>query len=77
MSEPKTVGEALLDQISKISDALTKLQQQGLPKELLVLWIHKKTRLPQREIRAILEALQEINKEFQKPLPTQRGQPTH
>jgi len=68
MSEAKTVGEELLEQIKKISDALEVLISKGLPESLLIVWIHKKTRLPQRDIKAVLEALKEINKEFQKPI---------
>lgn len=68
MSEPKTVGMELLQQISKISEALQILTQKGLPESLIVLWIQKKTRLPQRDIRAVLDALKEIKKEFDKPL---------
>jgi hypothetical protein len=67
MSNPKTVGEELLDQIKKISDALDFLTRKGLPESILILWIQKKTHLSQKDIKAVLEALRGIEKEFTKP----------
>jgi siroheme synthase len=65
---PKTIGEALLEQVQKIADALEYLTKKGLPESLLILWIQKKTRLSQRDIKAVLDALKEIDREFRKPL---------
>jgi len=67
VSNPKTVGEELLDQIKKISDALDFLTRKGLPESILILWIQKKTHLSQKDIKAVLEALRGIEKEFTKP----------
>jgi hypothetical protein len=67
VSNPKTVGEELLDQIKKISDALDFLTRKGLPESILILWIQKKAHLSQKDIKAVLEALRGIEKEFTKP----------
>jgi hypothetical protein len=64
----KTVGEELLSQISQISQALKILTEKGLPESLLVLWIQKKTRLSQKDIKAVLDALKNIQTEFSKPM---------
>lgn len=64
----KSVGEEMLDQIKKISDALDFLTKKGLPESLLILWIQKKTRMAQKDIKMVLDALQGIEKEFSKPV---------
>lgn len=64
----KTVGEEMLDQIKKISDALDFLTKKGLPESLLILWIQKKTHLSQKDIKAVLDALKGIDAEFKKPV---------
>lgn len=63
----KSVGEEMLDQIKKISDALDFLTKKGLPESLLILWIQKKTHMAQKDIKAVLDALKGIEKEFSKP----------
>jgi len=68
MSSPRTVGEDLLQQVSRIAEALDTLTKKGLPRSLLILWIQKKTRLSQKDIIAVLDALSGIEKEFQKPI---------
>jgi hypothetical protein len=64
----KSVGEEMLQQIEKISTALDYLTKKGLPESLLILWIQKKTRLSQRDIKAVLDALKGIHTEFNKPI---------
>ncbi|MCD6402400.1 hypothetical protein J7L36_00895 [bacterium] len=71
MSETKTVAEALIEQTMKIANALEELTKMGLPKDLIVLYIQKKTRLPKRDINAILEALQDFKKEVKIPVSSQ------
>jgi len=68
MSSAKTMGEELLDQFKKISEALELLTKKGLPESLLILWINKKTHLPQKDIKAVLDALKSIQKEFTTPI---------
>lgn len=65
----KTVGENLLYQVSKISEALEDLRQKGLPESLLILSIQKKTRLSMKDIKAVLDSLRDIQTEFNKPFP--------
>ena len=65
---PKTMGEELLTQVKKISEALELLTSKGLPESLIILWIQKKTHLAQRDIKAVLDALKGIQKEFTTPV---------
>ena len=69
-SATKTVGEEMLDNIRKISEAMDQLTRAGLPEPLLIMWIQRKTHVKQADIKAVLDALKGINKEFQKPAPT-------
>jgi len=66
--ETKTVAEALIEQTMKIANALEELRKLGLPKELIVLYIQKKTRLPKRDIQAVLDALQDFQKQVKIPI---------
>jgi len=63
----KTVAEVMLEQCGKIASALDQLQKVGLPRDIIILCIQKKTRLPQRDIIAVLDAL----KDFQKQIKVQ------
>jgi hypothetical protein len=63
----KSTGEEMLDQVRKISEALDFLLKKGLPESLLILWIHKKTRIKQTDIKAVLDALKTVSKDFTAP----------
>jgi len=63
----KTVAEVMLEQCGKIASALDQLQKVGLPRDIIILYIQKKTRLSQRDIVAVLDAL----KDFQKQIKVQ------
>jgi uncharacterized protein YcgL (UPF0745 family) len=64
---PRTVGDELLDEIRKISEAMVSLKQRGMPEAVIVLWIQKKTRMNQTDIKKVLDALREIFTELSKP----------
>lgn len=65
----KTVAEVLVEQVTKIAGALDSLQKLGLPRDIIVLYIQKKTRLSQRDIIAVLDALKDFQRQIR--LPTQ------
>lgn len=62
-----TKGEDLVENVKRIAGALEELKNRGLPRSILLLWVKKKTRLPQRDIQAVFDALAEIKKEFDLP----------
>ena len=64
MSEPETptYAEIMVAQLSKISDALNELRSLPLPKELIMLYVQKRTKLPKRDINAVFDAIEELNK---------------
>lgn len=61
-----TVAESMLLTLDKISRALTELKAGGLPETLIIAYIQKRTKLSMRDIRAVLDALKEMNKELKK-----------
>jgi len=63
----KTVAEIMVEQLTKIASALDYLQKVGLPRDIIILYIQKKTRLPQRDIIAVLDALKEFQKQIRVP----------
>jgi hypothetical protein len=63
----KTRGEDLVENVRRIADTLVELKQKGLPRQILIIWVQKKTRLPQKDIIAVFDALANINKEFTAP----------
>lgn len=64
---PRTVGDELLEQIRKISEAMTSLKEKGMPEAVIILWLQKKTHLSQTDIKSVLNALREIAVELNKP----------
>jgi len=63
----KTVAEIMVEQLTKIASALDYLQKVGLPRDIIILYIQKRTRLPQRDIIAVLDALKEFQKQIKVP----------
>jgi len=63
----KTVAEIMVEQLTKIASALDYLQKVGLPRDIIILYIQKRTRLPQRDIIAVLDALKEFQKQIRVP----------
>lgn len=66
MSEEKTYAEIMVEQLTKIADALNKLLAMPLPKELIILYVKKRTRLAKRDIEAVFEAIEELNKKVKR-----------
>ena len=55
-SDPPESTEILADAIVRISKALDKLSESGLNRNAIVILIQAQTKIPKRDIRAILDA---------------------
>jgi len=60
-----TYAEIMATNLQKIADALTELQSIPLPKELIFLYVQKRTHLPKKDIEAVFEAIKELNKKVE------------
>ena len=66
MSNPvPTIADKMLGDLEKINRALQELSIKGLPMSFILLYVNKKTRLPQRDIEAVFQALRDLNREVQ------------
>ena len=66
MSNPvPTIADKMLGDLEKINRALQELSIKGLPMSFILLYVNKKTRLPQRDIEAVFQALKDLNREVQ------------
>ncbi len=61
MSHIPTVAEKMAEDLEKISHALGEITSLPLPRELIMLYVQKKTRLPRRDIEAVFDAVKELN----------------
>lgn len=68
MAEEKSIAESLLEEATKIREALMKILKSGVPKEVVVLMIQRKTRIGITKIRQVLDALIESLNELSKPM---------
>lgn len=57
----KTYAEIMVEQLSKIADALEQLRSLPLPQELIMMYVQKRTRLAKRDIEAVFNAIEELN----------------
>lgn len=64
MSQSKTVGEKMVEEMARMADALVTMH--GVPRSVIVAYLRQKTHLPLRDIQAVLDGLLELNKEFKK-----------
>ena len=69
MSSPKTVAESMLDDLNRINRSLDELKTKGLPMSFILIYLNKRTHLPQKQIQSVLDGLRELNREVQ-PRPT-------
>lgn len=60
----QTVAVKMLTTLEKIQISLQELKAGGLPETLVIAYLQKKTKLSQRDIRMVLDALKEMNKEL-------------
>lgn len=66
IKQAKTVAETMVEQLDRISSALTELRNKGLPESLILAYVQKKTKLSQRDILTVFDALKDLNKELKK-----------
>ncbi len=60
-----TVAEKMLGDLEKINRALEELRIKGLPLTFVLMYVAKRTHLPQRDIEAVFNALKDLNREVQ------------
>lgn len=65
--QEKTVAELLVEEVTKIRKAMNQLLQSGIPRDVLVLMIQKKTRVGITKIREVLRAFEESLNELAQP----------
>lgn len=65
--QEKTVAELLVEEVTKIRKAMNQLLQSGIPRDVLVLMIQKKTRIGITKIREVLRAFEESLNELAQP----------
>ena len=56
-SDPPQTKEILAEAIVKISDGFVSLQRSGLNKQAIIILLQAETKLSQRDIRIVLDAL--------------------
>ena len=68
MPETKTAAEALVEALKKISEGFQQLSKAGMPRSMIKAWIHQKTRVGKANIDLVLDALEELQQEMNKPV---------
>lgn len=59
----KTAFEIMAEDLKTIREALQRLEQTGINSELMTLYIQKKTKLSQRDIKEVLYSQKEFLRE--------------
>jgi len=63
----KTVAETMVDELIKIRASLERLERIGISRDLMAIYINKKTRVSMRDIKAVLESQEDFVKSLDKP----------
>jgi len=66
LSETPTYAQIMVSNLEKIAEALNELRSIPLPRELILLYVQKKTRLAKRDIVAVFDAIDDLNKKVGK-----------
>jgi hypothetical protein len=61
-----TYAELMASNLEKIAEALNDLRSIPLPRELILLYVQKRTHLPKKDIIAVFDAIDELNKKVSK-----------
>jgi len=61
--QEKTAFELMAEDLRIIREALVRLEKTGINSELMILYIQKKTHLPQRDIKEVLYSQKEFLRE--------------
>ncbi len=59
-SDPPESKEILAEAIVNIGEAMKKLQESGLNKKAIVILLHAKTRISQKDITTVLDGLKQL-----------------
>jgi hypothetical protein len=65
-TETTTYAEIMTSNLQKIANALNELQAVPLPRELILLYVQKRTHLGRKDIEAVFDAIQELNQKVKK-----------
>jgi len=63
----KTVAETMVDELILIRASLERLESIGISRDLMAIYINKKTRVSMRDIKAVLDSQEEFVKSLDKP----------
>jgi len=63
----KTVAETMVDELTQIRASLERLELIGISRDLMAIYINKKTRVSMRDIKAVLESQEDFVKSLDKP----------
>ena len=62
--ESKSVADQMVSDLGRIANSLDELKVKGLPMAVIFAYLQKRTHLPQKDIRAVLDGLAELSREF-------------
>ena len=65
-AEARSYAEIMAENLQKIADSLQQLEALPLPKELIILYVQKRTRLSRKDIVAVFDAIEELNQKVKK-----------
>ena len=72
MQDKKPIGEKLVEEMEKIAKALENIPSKGFMRQMLILYIHERTKLGKQKIEAVLDAIAEFRKEIEKEIVEER-----
>jgi len=61
-----TYAEIMVANLEKIASALEELRATPLPRELIYLYVQKRTRLGKKDIEAVFNAIDELHQKVKK-----------
>lgn len=64
----KLAVEVLVENIKKVSDGFAQLNRAGIPRTMIRAWLHQKTKIKVTDIDALLDALEDLQKEMLTPI---------
>ena len=64
--ESPTYAQIMASNLEKIASALEQLLQIPLPRELIIMYVQKRTRLGKKDVELVFDAIQELNQKVKK-----------
>jgi len=59
-----TVGERLAESLEQFTKAFEEIKMTGLPRSIIITLLKEKTKMAKRDIKRILEAIDELREEL-------------